>query len=227
MGWVMVCLQTYTTRTRLQIGRAQPSREEGREFESIHYQIVSTQDSRQRPVRASRVPVCQVGTSCVDTRVVWVPACQIGTSCVDTWLSGASVSDKGQLCTHMGWDLLIVEARFVISWLEKGKEETAASIVSEPGGLSTALPAGVTMVSVGVFCPHNVYHLSRRALTCGNTHSWRRYSVAPLGDQGTCTVIPYPSQSDFPQFKLSRPCPILVCTNNAKRQARFGQVSIL
>ena len=52
--------------------------------------------------------------------------------------------------------------------------------------------------------------ISGRVLTCDSVHSWRFYSVAPLGHQATSTMIGYPTELHYPDTEPTSPCRILI-----------------
>ena len=52
--------------------------------------------------------------------------------------------------------------------------------------------------------------ISVQVLTCERVHSWRFYSVPPVVDQATRTMIWYPTQSHYPDTESTSPCPILI-----------------
>ena len=58
--------------------------------------------------------------------------------------------------------------------------------------------------------------------TCDRTHPWQLYSAAPLGNQATSTMTQYPTQSHFPDTKLTTLRPMLIipniCLENDKYQ---------
>ena len=58
-----------------------------------------------------------------------------------------------------------------------------------------------------------------RVPTCDSVHSWRVYSAPPLGNQVAVIMSRYPTQTHYPDIKLTGPCP--------ERQARKRQASIL
>ena len=68
--------------------------------------------------------------------------------------------------------------------------------------------------------------LSRWVPTCASAYSWRLYiySVASLAHQATSTMTWYPTQSHYPDTEPTSLCPY---HNNAERQARNWQISIL
>ena len=67
--------------------------------------------------------------------------------------------------------------------------------------------------------------LWNKVLACDSAHSWQLYGAAPLGHQVTSTMTWYHTQSHYPDTEITSPRPTLI--NNAERQARERQVSIL
>ena len=46
--------------------------------------------------------------------------------------------------------------------------------------------------------------------TCNSVHSWRIYSVTPLGEQATRTMTRYPTQSHYLDTEPTSPFPTLI-----------------
>ena len=66
---------------------------------------------------------------------------------------------------------------------------------------------------VGVLLLGNIKVLNRQVPTCNSLHSGWLYIAAPLGDQAAITVTRFPTQSNYPDTELARPCHILVMPN--------------
>ena len=55
--------------------------------------------------------------------------------------------------------------------------------------------------------------ISGRVLTCDSVHSWRLYSITPMGNHAFSTVTWYRTQSHYPYTEPTSPCSLLIRPN--------------
>ena len=70
--------------------------------------------------------------------------------------------------------------------------------------------------------------ISERVPTCDSARSWWLYSAVPLGDQVASTMTCYPTQSHYPDIKLTRPCPLLLMLRASigSNKYQFGKLLV-
>ena len=79
-----------------------------------------------------------------------------------------------------------------------------------------------------VLCLNNIeVHISGQVPTCDSVHSLCLYNAASLGHHATGSMTCYPTQSHYHDHWANQSLPYPNISNNAERQARRQQVSIL